>query len=60
MAIHFTRKKQTTDKNTADPWRIFGVHQGEGSKADSQKTAYEIRKITEEAPSLPVDKKEEK
>ena len=55
MAIHFTRKKQTVDKNTADPWRIFGATNGEGSKADSQKTAHEIRQITEEVPSLPVE-----
>ena len=55
MALHFTRKKQTADKNTADPWNLFGLTQGEGGKADSKKIAHEIRQITEEVPALNPD-----
>lgn len=52
MGLFYQRKKDTQeDNNTADPWRLFGVTQGEDAKADSEKVSYEVRKTSDDLPT---------
>ena len=47
MALHYTKRKDEQEKNTADPWNIYGVNFGKENKSDSEKVAWELRTIKE-------------
>lgn len=56
MALFYHRKKDTVDKNTADPWNTaYGVDFGQKAKADSQQATYTLKAATEDLPAKPKD-----